>query len=178
MGYEDENVNIFEQNVERRLERELERMLKFKNATDTLAKTTAAKETLDAKRILETYIQSGVNDPKLMPMAKNKLSEFNLTYPKETGYSQNLALEIATGERLENEKNIVRTSIETSLNNISKLPKEEQTSSEALDKLLGNYQTSVDRASELGLNSLVNSSNTRKRTLVQDINNKNSVISA
>ena len=175
MGYTDETVNIFERDFERRIEKELARMMQYKNASDTLARNKMEEEKLYKRKELETIIKSGLNDSSLLPAAKDSLAEYSRSNPRDANYSKQISFELDTAETLNNEKTKTRIGVENSLNAISNLDPLVKTSQEDLDSLLGVVNQWQDRASELGMNQILSTSNTRENQLVSKIKKTNAV---
>jgi hypothetical protein len=163
MGYDDFNT------IDRRLERELQRALRFKSASDSLVKNNQAKDQLFNRKKLETIIQNGINDSSMMPQAKNSLMEYSKSNPNDARYAKQLGFELQSAENLDKEKTQTRINLENALHKISNLDPLVQTNQDSLKAMTDNVNLWQDRAGELGMNQLLTTSNTRENKILGNL---------
>ena len=175
MGYEDNRVNIFEKEVEGRLERELERMLRFKKAQDAVTKNQLETDKLFNRKELQTIVTSGINDDKLMDKSWDAIKTYQLNNPGDARYANQLSLDLTAAEDLYKEKTNTRIGLNNALNKIAGLDPTVQTKEEDMKSLLKVVDDHQQRASELGMNAILSSSNTRENELMAQIKNQNNI---
>ena len=168
MAYADNTVNIYENEVERRLRLELERMMKYKNVSDSLSKVEKNRDLLTSRAELESFVKSGLSDTSKMPLAKNKISLYSKNNPEDKSYIRQVGLDLLQAEDLNIQKQNAITALNTAFTQADNLDPVNRVSSDVTDKIYNDIDAAQNRASERHMHQLISSSNTREDKMKKD----------